>query len=131
MAADPDDSFRVCAADRLRQRGQPDACSRHGAATTNISEHSVGRASLASHEAALHGKHLALVVWRRGRSGHRIRGHAPDSAFRIPYVCGFRSRAHQRVAFHACAAVRVCYIPVDRGSVRDRSRVGGHAGRSD
>ena len=48
-----------------------------------IVEHGAGGASVAAGEAGPHRKHFALVVRRRGGSGDRICGHAPDSAFRI------------------------------------------------
>ena len=39
---------------------------------------------------------LLSLCWRRGRSGDRIRRHAPDSAVRIPLVARIRRRAHRR-----------------------------------
>ncbi len=87
LASDPDDGDGVCAAHRLRQRSQPHARSRHGAAAADILEHGAGGANLASREAASHRKHPALVVWRRGGSGGRLCGHAPDPPSRIPLAC--------------------------------------------
>ena len=43
----------------------------------------LGAQRVAAGPAGSHRKHVALVVGRRGGSGDRICGHAPDSAFRI------------------------------------------------
>src|SRR5439155_642696 len=82
--SDSDDGFRICAADRVRERGQPHDGSRHGASAASIAKHGPGRASCASHKAASHRKHLALVIWRHGRSADRICRYTSDSAFCIP-----------------------------------------------
>ncbi len=63
--------------------------------------------------------------------GDRICGHAPDSAFRIPFVPRLGRRAHQRVALHAGAAVRLCHVARYGSCLRHRSRMDGHASRSD
>ncbi len=62
--------------------------------------------------------------------GDRICRHAPDSRFRIPLVGWVRRSTHQRVAFHAGAALRPHCFASDRNSVRHCSRVDGHASGS-
>jgi len=56
--------------DRLRQRGQPDACSRDGAPSPDIREHGAGSARVATGEPASHRKNPALIVRRRGGPSH-------------------------------------------------------------
>ena len=66
-----------------------------------------------------------------GGSGDRIRGHAPDSAFRIPLVCRHGRRAHQRVAFRCRCCCSPCHFAVDGSCLRHRSRMDGDTSRSD
>ena len=51
--------------------------------------------------------------------------------FAFPSSAGLGGRTHQRVAFHAGAAVRLRRFADDRSCLRHRSRVDGHASRSD
>jgi len=72
-------------------------------------------------ETAPDGKHLALVVWRRGGCGHRICRHTPDSPFCIPLECGVRYRPHQCITFRADPTIRIYHIAVHRTCLQHRS----------
>src|SRR4029077_11160843 len=84
MAPDPDGGNRIFAADRVCQRGQPHARSRDGATARDIAEDCAGSACFADRKTGVHPEHGALVIWRRGGLGDRIRWYALDSAFRVP-----------------------------------------------
>ena len=84
LAPHPDDGHRIRAADRLRQRRQSHAGSRHGAAAADVVEYRPGRANCAGGEAAAHREYPAVAVRRSGGAGDRICGHEPDLAIRVP-----------------------------------------------
>src|SRR5207302_11461767 len=110
---------------------QPDARSRNGAEAADSAERGFGSANFANFEAASYRKYLTLTVWGSGWRGDRIRVYAPDSPFRISNFCRVRERADQRVAFHACYAVRTRCRAIYGSCVRRRPRVDGHPSRPD
>src|SRR2546430_528758 len=112
---------------RLRQRRQPYACSRYGAAETDILEQGPGGANFPNFETASHRKYLTLVVWWSGEPGDCIRVYAPDSPFRISSFRRLRELADQRVAFQASPAVRIRCFAIDGSCVRRRPRVDGNS----
>ena len=85
LARDPDGGDRVCAAHRLRQRGDVDARARPGAASPDVADHRAGSATVARRPRAADRKPGAVGRRRRCGPGDCLCRDARDSAGRVPF----------------------------------------------